>query len=460
MKIAIDGPSGAGKTTVARLLADRLRITYIDTGAMYRAVALAVMRAGGRADDEAAAGEAVERASVTLAHDERTGEQRIFLDGEDVSLAIRAHEMSAGASDVSKHAKVRKRMVALQRQAASGADVVMDGRDIGTVVFPDAEHKFFLTAAPEIRARRRHAELAAKGEGVSFGDCLRDIIARDENDSTRALAPLRPAQDAVVVDTGPMTAAEVADALCERIQADRADASGGAARRNSAQPNSVHPSPAQPDTAQPGVDARGSFVMSGWVFRVFRVIAILWSSLFYRFRAVGAERVPESGPVLLCSNHVCRKDMIFISCRLKRRVRWIAKSELFKNPVFAAFITFLGAFPVRRGASDRGAVKTVYAVLGAGEALGLFPEGHRIRDPKDRPAAKRGFVSFALNAGAPIVPVSIRYGNGPFGFCRLFSPVALEYGEPVVLEAGRQYSRQDLAEIGKSVMDEIYSHVV
>ena len=472
MRIAIDGPSGAGKSTAARLLAQRLHATYIDTGAMYRAVALAVMRAGGRADDEAAAGEAVARAEITLAHDAVTGAQRIFLDGEDVSEAIRAHEMSAGASDVSKHAAVRRRMVELQRQAALGADVVMDGRDIGTVVFPDAEHKFYLTAPPEVRARRRHAELAAKGGGVSFEDCLRDLVARDENDSTRALAPLRPAEDAAVIDTGEMTADQVADELCARVAA---RPSGGGMRPSGTGPRPMGGEPlgggarprggeptgggARQRRGEPPGGGRGPLVMGGWVFRALRVVAIIWSTVFYRFRVLGADRVPETGPVLLCSNHVCRKDMVFIGSRVKRRVRWIAKSELFRNPAFAAFITFLGAFPVRRGAGDRGAIKSVYAVLGAGEALGLFPEGHRIRDAKDRPAAKRGFVSFALNAGAPIVPVSLRYGDGPFGFCRLFSPVTLEFGEPVALDAARSYSHQELRDIGKAVMQSIYARV-
>jgi cytidylate kinase len=213
MKIAIDGPVGAGKTTVARLLAQKLHMTYIDTGAMYRAVALAVARRGLDCRDEAAVRGVLGGMSIEVSHDAASGAQLISLNGADVSEAIRSPEISIGASEVSKFRDVRQKLVELQRAIAAGADVVMDGRDIGTHVFPDADLKFFLTASAEMRARRRHSELLAKGGGVSYEDCLKDLKYRDENDSGRELAPLKAADDAIVLDTGAMSAAEVADRL-------------------------------------------------------------------------------------------------------------------------------------------------------------------------------------------------------------------------------------------------------
>jgi len=208
--IAIDGPGSAGKSTVAKLLAKELNITYIDTGAMYRAVALAVFRAGFGAGDEKAVAEVLDRIAVDVDHDPVTGEQRIYLDSEDVSASIRTPSISIGASDVSKLPSVRLRLVELQRNVARGRDVVMDGRDIGTYVFPDAEHKFYLTASLEVRARRRYLELKAKGEDVEFADIVSDLRYRDTNDSTRDFAPLAVAGDAVCIQTDDLTALEVA----------------------------------------------------------------------------------------------------------------------------------------------------------------------------------------------------------------------------------------------------------
>ncbi|MDR3120741.1 MAG: (d)CMP kinase [Clostridiales bacterium] len=213
MKIAIDGPGGAGKSTVAKRLADELGMTYIDTGAMYRAVALAVHRRGLSTGDADAVRGLLGFIRLGIAHEAATGRQLIYLNGEDVSDAIRTPQISLGASDVSKIPEVRLAMVELQRGIASGADVVMDGRDIGTFVFPDASRKYFLTASPETRARRRFLELTAKGQSVTFEQCLSELLVRDENDSNRAFAPLKAADDALLVETDDMTEDEVVAAL-------------------------------------------------------------------------------------------------------------------------------------------------------------------------------------------------------------------------------------------------------
>src|ERR1700722_15878521 len=206
--VAIDGPAGAGKSTVARRLADTLGFVLVDTGAMYRAVALAAKRAGVGWDDEAAVGALaraiVARQGMSFERDPALG-VRVGLEGEDVSDAIRAPDMGMGASTVSAHKAVRDALFDLQRQAGRGGGVVLEGRDVGTVVFPDAEVKFFLTARPDVRARRRFDELAAKGENVTLEGTLADVVLRDQNDTNRAHAPLRQAHDAILVDNSDMS---------------------------------------------------------------------------------------------------------------------------------------------------------------------------------------------------------------------------------------------------------------
>ena len=197
--IAIDGPAGAGKSTIARALAQQLSFIYIDTGAMYRAIGLTAARAGiaGEARDAIVA--LLPEIRLSLFFD-REG-QHILLNGEDVSASIRTEQASRYASLVSAIPEVRAFLLDFQRSFAREHDVLMDGRDIGTVVLPDADLKIFLTASPEIRAQRRYLEQQQKGISASYEEILEAIRLRDHQDSTRAIAPLRPAQDAVIVDT-------------------------------------------------------------------------------------------------------------------------------------------------------------------------------------------------------------------------------------------------------------------
>lgn len=200
MKVAIDGPAGAGKSTIARAAASELGFVYIDTGAMYRAVALYCVRNGKdtKNDTEGVIG-LLPKVQIGIRHVE--GVQRIFLSSEDVSEKIRTPEISVAASDVAVIPEVRMKLVQLQRELAETTDVIMDGRDIGTYVLPDAEVKIFLTADVEARAMRRYKELCEKGTETTFEEVLRDMKYRDANDAGRSFAPLCQAEDAVLVDT-------------------------------------------------------------------------------------------------------------------------------------------------------------------------------------------------------------------------------------------------------------------
>ena len=198
--IAIDGPSGAGKSTLARLTAKNYGLIYVDTGALYRSVGLFVLRRGVGSKDAESVGRLLPEIRVDMRYD-ADGLQRMYLGGEDVTGEIRLPQASIYASDVSAMPPVRAFLLATQREMAQKYDVVMDGRDIGTVVLPNAGLKLFLTARPEVRARRRFQELREKNIETSYEDVLRDIVYRDKNDSERAAAPLLAAPDAVLIDT-------------------------------------------------------------------------------------------------------------------------------------------------------------------------------------------------------------------------------------------------------------------
>lgn len=229
--IAIDGPAGAGKSTVAKGLAERLGVPYLDTGAMYRAVGLAAIRAGIEAplddDDEAAVACLARERSIEL---DRNGDSvRVLLDGEDVSSAIRSPECSLMASAVSAVSAVRRALVAAQRRAGAERGCVMEGRDIGSVVFPDASLKVFLTAGPEERARRRHRDLIERGGEIDLDEVLRQQHQRDLQDASRADSPLQVARGSVVVDTTGMSVDEVVERLLEelaRTSQERLDTNG------------------------------------------------------------------------------------------------------------------------------------------------------------------------------------------------------------------------------------------
>jgi cytidylate kinase len=223
--VAIDGPAGAGKSTVARRVADALSFVLVDTGAMYRAVALAAERARVGWDDGARMGKLarslLERQALSFDRDPTRG-GRIHLDGEDITDAIRTPEIGMGASTASAHPEVRLALLGLQRNAGLQGGVVLEGRDIGTVVFPDAEAKFFLTARPEVRAKRRHDELVAKGTNVTFEETLHDVQKRDEQDTTRQAAPLRQAADALLVDSSELTVDEAVARIVKHVEEVRA----------------------------------------------------------------------------------------------------------------------------------------------------------------------------------------------------------------------------------------------
>lgn len=211
MNIAIDGPAGAGKSSIAKLAAKRLSFIYIDTGAMYRAMALYFMRQGIDTDDRELVESRCDEIDIRITYE--AGEQQVFLNGDNVSGEIRNEQVGSHASTVAAYQKIRDKLVALQRQMAASSDVIMDGRDIGTVVLPDADVKIYLTASAAVRAARRYKELQEKGVPCDLQNIEADIIKRDEQDMNRENSPLRQAKDAILVDSSDMTINEVVERI-------------------------------------------------------------------------------------------------------------------------------------------------------------------------------------------------------------------------------------------------------
>lgn len=215
INVAIDGPAGAGKSTIAKAAAKELGFIYVDTGALYRAVAYNAVKTGA-IDDEQKIIDMLDSTKVELKY--VNGVQAVYLNGEDVSAFIRTPEISMGASKVSAISQVRAFLLNLQREIASTNNVIMDGRDIATVVLPNANVKIFLFASPECRAERRYKELIEKGESVSFDDVLKDVNQRDYQDSHREIAPLKPSDDSIMADTSELTLQESIDLIVNTIK--------------------------------------------------------------------------------------------------------------------------------------------------------------------------------------------------------------------------------------------------
>ena len=218
LNIALDGPSGSGKSTVAGILAKKLDILHLDTGAMYRACALEALKRNIDCLDEDAVKGFISDIDLVIKYE--NGGQKTILDGEDVSLKIRDNKVSLMSSNISSLPIVREKMVEMQRKVAAENPCILDGRDIGTVVLPHAKYKFFITATSEVRARRRFNELTEKGQQVDYEQLLQEMIKRDYNDSHRKIAPLKQADDAILIDTSNMTVSEVVEIIFSIINED------------------------------------------------------------------------------------------------------------------------------------------------------------------------------------------------------------------------------------------------
>ena len=458
MIIAIDGPAGSGKSTIAREVAKRLGMQYLDTGAMYRAVALLALEAGLLPDRISEAAELAAKSDLRFV-DRADDLTRAFIGDRDVTGDIRGREVSKAVSPVSADGAVRALLTARQREEASRGDVVLEGRDTGTVVFPNADVKVYLVASIEERARRRQAQTVAQGAGQSVVELMTDIAARDAYDSGRALAPLCKAADAVEIDTTRMTISEVIQTVCALVEAKRpAVGAEGLAGTASAVPAATAvpvamavPAPSRADSAALSPPTRTPVAtraklgkkwplchmvrgpLDTWLYRfAYSFITPMWRLLF-RMKIRGLENIPRTGAVLLVSNHRSNLDPFFVGVSFPRQVHFMAKAELWKVKPLARIIDLLGAFPVNRGEADRTAVKRALDTLASASVVGMFPEGHRQRTTH-MGEIQAGVSLFALREGVTTIPMILdgteRVVHG--GLLRLHQ-VTATFGPPLQL---------------------------
>lgn len=423
--IAIDGPGGAGKSTVAKKLAAALGYVYVDTGAIYRTVGLYMSRIGVAPEDAAGIEKNIGGVKLGIRYD--GGVQHMLLDGEDVSDKIRTPLISKYASCVSAVPAVRDFLFVTQRELAKKNNVIMDGRDIGTVILPHADVKIFLTASPEARARRRTAELAEKGENVSYAEILAAINERDARDTGRAVAPLCAAADAVVLDTSDMTLEEsiaaaekiVRDTLAKKA-AEHGEAPASAKTANDAEkhPEIFHDN--RPDGNKHGFYMWVRKYVS-WLIRACMCV-----------RTYGAENEQTEGPLIVCANHTAMLDVLALAISFKRQLRYLAKKELFKVPILAPLIRALGAYAVDRGTGDVAAIKKTLTLLEEGEVVAMFPQGTRYRgvDPAET-AVKPGVGMLVFRSKADVQPVFVRVKGYRY---RLFRKKEVIIGKPIRYE--------------------------
>jgi cytidylate kinase len=366
MIVTIDGPAGAGKSSAARLLAERLGFHFLDTGAMYRAVTLAGLRARCDLTSQAALAQLLDTVQLDMTP------TQVLLNGEDVSAAIRTPEVTAASGAVASSPAVRNKLVEWQRNIAAGRNTVCEGRDQGTIAFPQAECKFFLVADPVERARRRHEELTARGVSTTLEEILKAQEERDARDAARDIAPMAPAADAIQLDSTKLTLEQVVQRMEQEVRARQASQ-----RQDSPPILRVKTVPA---TTRSDALARTE---STW-FRLWHEFLYLpYHTLFtlgFSVRLQGKRNMPWTGPALVIANHQSFLDPLLVGLVARRPLVYLARKTLFRNRWFAAMIRSLNAVPIDQEGIGLDGVRTVLEQLKLGKAVVMFPEGARTED--------------------------------------------------------------------------------
>lgn len=426
--VAIDGPAGTGKGTVTEQIAKKQNLVNIDTGATYRCVTLAMQRKGIGLDElekiQTLLGE------IKIQMENQNGNQVFFLDGEDVSSEIRSKEVTQMVSQVSSIKEVRLKMVDLQRQLAEGKDVIMEGRDIGTYVFPKADVKIYLDADEEERARRRVKQNQEKGIEMSFEEVLENIRKRDENDKKKEMGALKVASDATVIDTTNLTIEEVVAKIEELISQKKTAIQKAEKLEKVAYKE-------RKDTAWKRFEEK---LVKGF-FRGLYHIA-------FSVKITGQENVPAEGAYIICANHINYLDAAAIVLLNKRKVRFVAKEDLYRFPPLAWLGHLFDMIPIKRNMQDIEAMKRCMKALKNGEILGIFPEGTRKGLAKNK-KAKNGAAFMALRTNTKVIPVGI---HGTFKFR---SKIYVNYGEPIDLSTCQGEDKEKLQEATQMIMDRI-----
>ena len=419
--VAIDGPAGTGKGTVTKILSKKFNLVNIDTGATYRCVTLDMLNKGVKLEELDKIKELLEKIDIEIKREK--GEQKVFLNGEEVTEKIRSKEVTELVSQVSSIKEVRLKMVDLQRKMAEGKDVIMEGRDIGTYVFPAADVKIYLDADLEERAKRRFNQNREKGINISYVDILNNIKLRDENDKKKEIGALKVAHDAEVVDSTTMSINQVVREISAIIEKKKRDIKLQKriykVRKETAWKKFV----------------RG--IIKGILRTVYRIA--------FRVKITG--KMPEDGAYIVCANHINYLDAAAIVLFNKRKVNFVAKEDLFKHGILMWLGHLFDAIPIKRDMQDIEAMKRCLKVLKNGEILGIFPEGTRKGMAKNM-KAKNGAAFMAIKSGVKVIPAGI---HGTF---KPFSKVYINYGEPIDLSEYKN-QKDKLDEATDKIMEAI-----
>ena len=395
--IAIDGPGGAGKSSVAANVAAKLGVLHLDTGAMYRAFAWQALREGLNTKDAEGLADLARRIKIGVTFQE--GAQHTFVNGQDVTALIRTPEISMATSDCATQGAVRSLMVRMQQQLAARQSMILDGRDIGTRVLPNATLKIYMTASGEVRAKRRCDELTARGVACDFATVLADVQARDAQDSTRKIDPLSVAPDAVTLDTSDMTQAQAEQAVLNLLEEK------------------------MKKRGKPAADGR---VRESYTFfyRMAMWISVFLFNTLFPVRYHNAERADMDAPFILIGNHNSTVDPLLIGWRIRRyQIRYLGKKELTKHPLMKSIFKNMTMIPVDRHNMDMQAVRACLKTLRENHVLGIFPEGTRYKKTL-MGEMESGVAMIALRGNVPILPAYIT------GKPKLFRLIDCYYGEP------------------------------
>jgi cytidylate kinase len=391
--IAIDGPAASGKSTLAQALADRLNYFYFDTGAMYRAVTLVALNRGIDLYDEDVLEKLAREISIELkpasSQDGRLSD--VFIDGVDSTFAIRTKDVDNNVSTVSAFPRVRKALTEKQRTVGERGSVVMAGRDIGTVVLPNAELKIYLEASLDERARRRHAELAERGITPSLETIRKNLEERDRIDSGRAVAPLKPAEDAVIMRSDGLSREEVLEMVLKL------------AREKQVTPIEDTPKPAY-------YIPLGVRLFRAIFAPIFRVAFLILT----RVKFEGKGNIPKSGPYIIAYNHVSLFEPPLLLAFWPTFPEAVAGADVLDRPGQKILVRGYGVIPVHRGEYDRKVINDMMRVLEAGRPLMIAPEGGR----SHKPGLRKGFAGVAYlmdRAKVPVLPVGISGTSDDFG---------------------------------------------
>lgn len=402
MIITIDGPSGTGKSTVAKGVAKKLGFTFFDTGAMYRSLAWMILKEGIDPQNQ----QIVESRLPDFKYEIRgaaQGERHYFVNGTEVTHEIRTQAISMAASQIAIYPAVRTEMVKIQRRFGHAVDAVFEGRDMGTVVFPDADLKIFLTAKAEVRAERRYRELVHKFPDLSmtYDEILKEIKERDETDTTRAISPLKKAANAVVIDTSDVTAQQVIDKIV-----------------------SIRPKRRYPKM-------KLSYKIVYWIARIF-------FKCCFRLKIYGIEHF-RPGAAIIAANHTSFYDPPVLSISCPEEVHFLARGSLFEVPLLGWLIKTLNTHPVARGVSDAAVFREMIELLQAGNKLILFPEGKRSETGALLPL-ERGLAFLVQKAECRVIPAYIKGAFEAWPRRRkvpkFFGKMTVVFGSPIEWEEG------------------------